>query len=238
MLVTSEKLSEHFVQKSKFDDAGEGQCAKGVANVLESVGVSVTRGHAYTWKDTLPKNGWIKLEGVRAEDAPSGAVVVYDRDPPGQRFGEGGSTYGHVVVVAEDKNGNKQYVSDKARSTPGGTVPDNFVAVYVHPKLTALDNNTMLMASNKLSDEVSEQKRNAENVQNRALLGRFSDESSNSTAFNFEANKNPMMIFAAIISALFNIDMGVDKNFSASPSMLASGDGAQNTKTVSPTVFG
>lgn len=239
MLIRSENLSEHFIQQSKFDDAGERQCAKGVANILESVGVSVTRGDAYTWKDTLPQNGWIKLEGIRPENAPSGAVIVYDRDPPGQRFGKGGSSFGHVELVAEDKSGNRHYVSDKARSNSGGTVPGNFVGVYVNPKLTPLDNNLMLASNSATMGSVS-QKKNSEDrkdivVSNQSFAA-VSNTGDNSSVFNSEANQNSIMIFAAIISALFNIDMGLDKS-PRSETQLAAGDVSRDIVNRRDTMF-
>lgn len=247
MLVRSENLSEHFIQQSKFDNAGDRQCAKGVANILESVGVSVTRGDAYTWKDTLPQNGWVKLEGIRPENAPSGAVIVYDRDPPGQRFGKGGSTYGHVELVAEDKSGNRHYVSDKARSNSGGTVPGNFVGVYVNPKLTPLDGNLMLAsASNVPSNGSVAQKKSSQDpttkegtkdiiIPNQSFAA-VSNTGDNSSVFNSEANQSSIMIFAAIISALFNIDMGLDKS-PRSETQLAAGDVSRDIVNRRDTTF-
>ena len=127
-----ERLSERLIDISEGDDAYGGYCAKGVANILEGLGVSCTRNHAHTWKDTLPKNGW-ELIHVRPEDAPVGSVIVYDRSP-GSKGAGGGKEFGHVEIVAE-KDGERRYVSDKARKNWGGTVPQNLVGVYVHPKL-------------------------------------------------------------------------------------------------------
>ena len=111
------------------DDATAGECARGVANILEAEGYQVTRGDAYTWAQNLLKDGWVLVPGATAATAPEGAVIVYDRDnPPG---GSGGAKYGHVEIVTYD-NGQRVYVSDAARKTPGGTVPDNFMGVYVY----------------------------------------------------------------------------------------------------------
>lgn len=233
LLIKQDSLSQYFIEQSENDDAREGRCARGVANILENIGVSVTRNHAYTWKDTLPQNGWVKLEGVRPEDAPSGAVAVYDRNPPGQRAGEGGSEFGHVEIIAEDSSGKRHYVSDKARSNSGGTVPDNFVGVYVNPKLTPIDNNVML-ASNTSSIEVEAEKKNTQEAKDRAVLNQsvagLSDASSNSGNFNSMANQSPMLIFATIIAALFKIDMGLDdKSSPSADTMLAANEGAKNT---------
>lgn len=111
------------------DNAGGGYCAKGTANILEKMGYDIERGHAYKWDEMLPKNGWVKLDGVRPEDAPEGAVLVFDKNAHGGRTG--GANYGHVEVVAE-KDGERTFVSDKARSNWGGTVPQNFEGAYMY----------------------------------------------------------------------------------------------------------
>lgn len=121
------------LRRARTDNAGVGDCAKGVANILQSQGYNVTRGHAHDWKESLPQNGWVRLDGVNARNAPEGAVLVFDSDVNQGRTprNRGGGRYGHVEVVCYDENGNRVYVSDKARDNVGGTVPNNFVGAYI-----------------------------------------------------------------------------------------------------------
>ncbi len=128
-------LSNQILKVSRTDNAYGGYCAKGVANILENLGLDVTRGNAHTWIDTLPKNGWVKLEGVDPTIAPIGSVLIYDRNTNHSLQSGGGRKYGHVEQVAENENGDIRYVSDKARSNWGGTVPGNFAGVYLHPEI-------------------------------------------------------------------------------------------------------
>lgn len=119
------------------DDAREGYCAKGVANILEAQGYNITRADGHNWDRTLPQSGWVKLEGVNARNAPEGAVLVYDSDiqrgraPRNGRNSQGGDEFGHAEIVCYDANGNRKYVSDTARDNAGGTVPNNFAGAYV-----------------------------------------------------------------------------------------------------------
>lgn len=125
--------SRRALAEARSDDARVGYCAKGTANILEDQGYRVARGDAHDWDRTLPQNGWVKLSGVNARNAPEGAVLVYDSDVhQGQRArNDGGGRFGHAEVVCYDAQGNRKYVSDAARSNPGGTVPDNFVGAYI-----------------------------------------------------------------------------------------------------------
>ena len=122
------------IRCSQTDNAGGGYCAKGTANILESMGYKVTRGHATEWDDTLPKNGWVKLRGVDPRNAPEGAVLVYDSDLERGRAARnnGGGKYGHVEVVAKASDGHTVFVSDKARDNFGGSVPNNFEGAYMY----------------------------------------------------------------------------------------------------------
>jgi hypothetical protein len=134
--VTSSFNSIDAINYSERDNAEGGYCAKGVANILERMGLDCTRGHARDWDETLPENGWIKIEGLTPETAPPGAVLVYDNDAEAGKAnrGTGGGTYGHVEIVAEVA-GTRRYVSDAARRNFGGTVPDNFEGAYIHPSM-------------------------------------------------------------------------------------------------------
>ncbi len=129
-------LCRFFQQRAQYDDAGLYQCAKGVGNLLKAAGLPHTRGDGYTWKDSLPQNGWVKLEGITAANAPPGAVIAYDRDPPSTRKNNGaGSQYGHVEIVAMGEDGKRRFVSDAVRANAGGTVPHNFAGVFWHPSM-------------------------------------------------------------------------------------------------------
>lgn len=130
--------SERAIREARRDDAGTYDCARGVANILIDQGLPCTRGHAHTWAQTLPENGWILIEGLSPDTAPEGAVVVYDRnDNHATLMAQGvedGRVYGHVEVVTVSEDGTRNYAAGAAiDSTPGGSVPQNFVGVYVNP---------------------------------------------------------------------------------------------------------
>ncbi len=228
-------LSSSFFRTAATDNAGGGYCAKGVANILQAAGLDCTRGNAHTWDDTLPQNGWQKLEGVTPENAPPGAVIVYDRDQNYRGKG-GGAEYGHVEIVAIEADGDRKYVSDKARDNWGGTVPDNFVGVYIHPDLhkplengqyssTLVGNNAsdVDLSSNADTYNVSSSGGTtngstpdiftAEERQRRALNdiilnGQLTaTDPSTSQSFNDVSNASPFMLLAIIFKALFDVDM-------------------------------
>ncbi|MBK6897383.1 MAG: hypothetical protein IPH06_12415 [Alphaproteobacteria bacterium] len=220
-------LSSVFLQKSRVDDAGGGYCAKGVANLLEHVGLGCQRGDAYTWKSSLPQNGWIKLEGVRPEDAPPGSVLLYDRSANSRGKG-GGTEFGHVEIATVDVNGRRQYVSDKARDNWGGTVPQNFVGVYVHPSLhKTMDGihytpNLDARNSTMLASSQARQGQNGRTDQNGATndlafmnlingTGNTGTDQSaggeTSSNFNDQAKVAAFVVLAAMISQMFGINM-------------------------------
>ncbi len=226
-------LCSQFLQTAASDNAYGGYCAKGVANILEAAGLGYTRGNAHTWDETLPENGWQLLEGVTPENAPPGSVLVYDRDANFQGKG-GGAQYGHVEIVAEAADGSRLYVSDKARNNWGGSVPGNFVGVYINPKLhqplengsysTVLASNNTPSTDNPSSDsdttpqvfqEVERQRRQI----NDLILHntQFANNQPNTTQdFNNAANATPFTLIAAIFKALFNIDMDLSPATAAS----------------------
>lgn len=125
--------SDRAVDYSRVDNAGGGYCAQGVANILKDQGIPCERGHAYTWDQRLERQGWQRLEGASPETAPEGSVLYYDRTTSAGVGG--GAQYGHVEVVATNDDGDRSFVSDKARSNWGGTVPQNYGGAYVHPSL-------------------------------------------------------------------------------------------------------
>lgn len=223
------QLSSLFLHQSRVDDAGGGYCAKGVANLLEHVGLGCQRGDAYTWKDSLPKNGWIKLEGVTPDNAPPGAVLVYDRNSNHQGK-SGGAAFGHVEIATVDVNGKRQYVSDKARDNWGGTVPQNFVGVYVHPSLHKtmdgihytpnLDGNSGIrLAQNQTGSSTasSNGRRDGNNTlaTDATYMNLFTNrtpgsqqgENGNASSFNNNANMSAFVVLAVMISAIYGIDM-------------------------------
>ncbi len=127
-------LSNRILRVSQTDNAYGGYCAKGAGNIFENLGVDITRGNAHTWIDSLPKNGWIKLENIDPKNAPIGSAIVYDRNT-NYSGRKGGSEFGHIETPVNGDNGERLYVSDKARSNWGGTVPQNFAGVFVHPDI-------------------------------------------------------------------------------------------------------
>lgn len=221
-------LSSVFLHQSRVDNAGGGYCAKGVANLLEHVGLGCQRGDAYTWRDSLPRNGWIKLEGVRPEDAPPGAVLLYDRSANSTGRG-GGAEFGHVEIATVDVNGRRQYVSDKARDNWGGTVPQNFVGVYVHPSLHRTTDgihytpnleprsSTMLAASQGRQQPPEQRAGQTGGSTDLAFLNLINGSTGTgpeqpsgggtSSNFNDQANVAAFVILAAVMSKMFGIEM-------------------------------
>lgn len=229
-------LSSSFFRTAASDNAGGGYCAKGVANILQAAGLDCTRGNAHTWDETLPQNGWQMLEGVTPENAPPGAVIVYDRDRNYSGKG-GGAEYGHVEIVAIEADGDRKYVSDKARDNWGGTVPDNFVGVYIHPDLhkplengqyssTLVANNASdvdlssnadtynVSSSNTTTNGSTPQIFTAEERQRRQLNDLIlnndqfrANELNTTQSFNDASNATPFMLLAVIFKALFDVDM-------------------------------
>ncbi|PCJ96615.1 MAG: hypothetical protein COA45_10925 [Zetaproteobacteria bacterium] len=211
-------LCSQFLQTAASDNAYGGYCAKGVANILQTSGLGYTRGNAHTWDETLPENGWQKLEGITPENAPPGAVLVYDRDTNYSGKG-GGAEYGHVEIVAVDANGDRKYVSDKARDNWGGTVSGNFVGVYINPKLhqplengsysTLLTSNTSERSSDNTDTPQIFQESERRKINDLLLQAGLSNTDQTNTAQNFNdaANATPFTILTAIFKVLFNIDM-------------------------------
>lgn len=129
--------SEQAFQIARTDNAGGGYCAKGVANIMLNLGFSVTRGNAHDWDNTLPSNGWTLLN-MPPEQCPPGSILWFDSDvragKPLSTYSSGkvtgGAKYGHVEIVTTTSDGQRLYVSDKARSNWGGTVPHNYGGCY------------------------------------------------------------------------------------------------------------
>lgn len=118
---------------SERDNAGEYFCAQGVANVLLEMGYPITRGNASDWDDgRMEANGWTKINCQPAQ-CPPGAVLHFDNSAGrvcGVTGGRGRDC-GHVEIVTES-NGTRSYVSDKARTNFGGSVPDNYTGAYIY----------------------------------------------------------------------------------------------------------
>lgn len=144
--------------------AAAGECALGVRYMLDAMKIPNGKGHAYQYLDRLENSSddWQRVEAVsyggrelsmndlqnlsrselqevlsKSPDVPPGAVIVYDRNnPPGET---GGAKYGHVEIAVDKENGQRIFASDKARYRPGGTVPQNITAIFVHPDLGGED---------------------------------------------------------------------------------------------------
>lgn len=217
-------LCSQFLQTAASDNAHGGYCARGVANILEDIGFEHIWANAHSWEESLPQQGWQLLEGITPENAPPGAVLVYDHNESNYSGKGGGAEFGHVEIVAVDANGDRKYVSDAARNNWGGTVPGNFVGVYIHPKLhQPLESgsySTTLLASNTPStdspsngsdtpqvfQDAERQRRDINDlVLRNAQLG--TDQPNTTQNFNDAANATPFMLLAAILEVVFGVKM-------------------------------
>ena len=57
----------------------------------------------------------------------------------------GGDRYGHVEIAVDGAGGDRQFVSDKARETPGGSVPQNIAGIFIHPDLGGPDTRQQIV---------------------------------------------------------------------------------------------
>lgn len=196
------KLAINYAQifrTAAADDASENECARGVANILESLGVPHTRGHAYQWNDTLARNGWKQIQ-VDPANAPPGALLVYDRTtsnenaPPGQRFG-------HVELVSLDAQGNRKYVSDKARTNFGGSDRNRPLTVWVHDSLQ--DDNPAAWPTTTAAGRRAVARMNG---QDEDLTGTFAQNA------NPGANINPLLVLTAFVALLAGEDPAAMQN--------------------------
>lgn len=105
------------------DDAGSNQCGRGVANILEDQGHTVTRGHGHTWNENLEARGWEKVSISDPSEAPIGSVLVYEHS--GINNGRG-AQYGHVEIVSQNPAGGRSYISGGSSPRPGGSVRQNW----------------------------------------------------------------------------------------------------------------
>lgn len=201
-------ISDKIFRKAATDNAEGGYCARGVFNILTTLGLPCTSGDAHTWKASLPKNGWQLVHG-RPEDAPVGAVLVFDRNKGYRNLPEddrSGRRFGHVEVVAES-NGQRMYVSDAPRKNWGGSVPGNYVGYYVHPDLGSVTNNNKpgrgvieAVANSAHSKRASSRDDGRAGARPDAL----------SAAFNFDAGALENMNFGQILMLLFEALLGMD----------------------------
>lgn len=105
------------------DNAGTYECGKGVANILEEQGHTVTRGHGHTWNESLEARGWQKVPISDPSQAPIGSVLVYEHS--GINNGKG-AQYGHVEIASVSPSGQRTYISGTSSSRPGGSVRQNW----------------------------------------------------------------------------------------------------------------
>lgn len=107
----------------KNDNAGTYQCGKGVANILEEQGHTVTRGDGHTWNENLEALGWQKVPISDPSQAPIGSVLVYEHS--GGNNGKG-AQYGHVEIASLSPSGQRTYISGGSNPRPGGSVRQNW----------------------------------------------------------------------------------------------------------------
>ena len=227
--MNQQELCREFLSRSRW--ARGGYCGIGVYNILDAIGMAdglPTSGrHGFAYAEHLPEAGWVKLEGVTPENAPPGAVLVYDKRPRSQQNGDGGGgdEFGHVEIVAVETDGTRQYVSDKARTNFGGTVPDRFVGAYIHPDMhRQIDRNTaqtMLAGSGVNIDDIptldetlgltrEERERRESNdtlLLTDAARNGSGTPASNVDEFNNAAQYSAFVIMAALMAAMFDIDV-------------------------------
>lgn len=228
VLDDQQALCQEFLSRSRW--AKGGYCGIGVYNILDAIGMTdglPTSGrHGYAYAEHLPNAGWIKLEGITPENAPPGAVLVYDKRPRSQQNGDGGGgdEFGHVEIVAVENDGSRKYVSDKARTNFGGTVPDRFVGAYIHPDMhKQIDRQTaqnMLAGSGVNIDDIptlddalglTREERERRQSNDTLLLTDAARDpagpASNVDEFNNAAQYSAFVIMAALMAAMFGVDM-------------------------------
>ena len=143
--------SARAIRISQTDNAGSGYCGRGTANILRGLGVrGVVDANGTDWDENLSRDrNWVRLRGVSPHNAPVGAVLTYDSDLERGRSsrGTGGGTYGHVEIVAENRSGDRVYVSDAARRNAGGTVRDNYSGAFLYVGPGAPSSNLQIAAN-------------------------------------------------------------------------------------------
>ena len=117
------------------DNAGGGYCARGVRNILTAMGWDNTRhASAYQLAGTLEGDGWVRLRGVRPQDAPEGSLLLFDKLRGSEMDGRDGQGkfHGHVELVTIGEDGQKRYTSDATRNNWGGSVGDQYLGAYMY----------------------------------------------------------------------------------------------------------
>jgi hypothetical protein len=91
-------LKQAAEQRLKTKGSTVGKCARGVNDVLQSLGINISRGDAYQQADKLANNSNFKqIKGVKASDLknlPAGAIVVWNKTSK--------SPYGHISIATGD----------------------------------------------------------------------------------------------------------------------------------------
>lgn len=126
-------ISETARRTCTQDNAFEGQCSKGVMNVLQACGIRhpYRQGEARLVMDQLerlaqqPDSGWCRIKIDNPKHAPDGSILCYDRNKTFRSDDKSGRAFGHIEIVAH-RGKETSFISDKARPNNGGTVKHNW----------------------------------------------------------------------------------------------------------------
>jgi len=164
--------------ESAVDNISSGWCGRGMLSVLQSVGFGkgLQGGNGQDWETILSKAGWRPVRCMTPFQAPLGSVLVYLGDARvGKRIrGTPGGYFGHVEMVALDRNGQRLYVSDCPRTHPGGSVYDNFTGrAWLPPGRSIAVKTVVVSVEAQVQEVLQERKRMAMAYFNRPARQEF-----------------------------------------------------------------
>ncbi|MEI8378023.1 MAG: CHAP domain-containing protein [bacterium] len=113
------KSAQEYIKKH---GSSIGHCAKGVNNVLNSLGIDISRGDAWQQADKLAHNDNFKEVEVAAENLdklPPGAIVVWNKTNK--------SPYGHISIAT----GNGKEISDHKQNQIKSLRGDDTCRVFI-----------------------------------------------------------------------------------------------------------
>ncbi|MDD3420640.1 MAG: hypothetical protein PHE78_08635 [Candidatus Gastranaerophilales bacterium] len=118
-------LKQAGEERLKEKGSTKGYCARGVNDVLQSVGIKISRGDAYQQADKLENNkNFKKIEGLKSSDLknlPAGAIVVWRKTEK--------SPYGHISIATGDGKEISDHKQKQITSLRGDTQFQVFIPV-------------------------------------------------------------------------------------------------------------
>ncbi len=118
-------LKQAAEERLKEKGSTKGYCARGVNDVLQSVGIKISRGDAYQQADKLENNkNFKKIEGLKSSDLknlPAGAIVVWRKTEK--------SPYGHISIATGDGKEISDHKQKQITSLRGDTQFQVFIPV-------------------------------------------------------------------------------------------------------------